>query len=136
MFGLVQAVLVAFAHGLQLLFAGVPAHIDHEDVERRGVVVEAADDLLNLLVAVVPVARPPCAEGEARRNGNATGDFDVVAEGFAVVVAVAEEVQVLSIAGGTFHDPRPWALLAFFEGEVCGIEERPCRVVDERPAGA
>jgi hypothetical protein len=70
----------------------VPVHIDDEDVERDVVFVEAADQLVEFLVAVSPVARPPGAEGKARGQGDAAGDFDVVAESLAVVVAVAEEV--------------------------------------------
>ncbi len=73
----------------------MPVHVDHEDIERRVVLAEAADDLFDLLIAVGPVARPPRAEGEARRQRNAAGDAHIVAERLVVVVAVAEEVPVL-----------------------------------------
>jgi hypothetical protein len=114
----------------------VPAHVDDEDVERDIVLVEAFDELVELLVGVVPVARPPCAEGEARRERNAAGYADEVAESFAIVVAVAEEVEVLTIAGGALDDPRPGAFFALLEGEVGGVEERAGGVVDDGPAGA
>ena len=65
-------------------------------IERRVVLAEAADDLIDLLIAVGPVARPPRAEGEARRQRNAPGDAHIIAERLAIVVAVAEEVPVLA----------------------------------------
>jgi hypothetical protein len=51
-------------------------------------------------------------------------------------VAEAEEVEVLPVACGALDDPGPWALLAFLEGEICGVEQGVGRVVDQRPAGA
>ena len=39
-------------------------------------------------------------------------------------MAVAEEVQVLAVAGGALDDPGPRALFALEEAEVGGVEER------------
>ena len=86
--------LVDLAFRLKLLLADVPAHVDDQNVERHIVFVEAADELVELLIGVIPVARPPRAEGKARRQRDAAGDFYEVAECLAVVVAVAEEVPV------------------------------------------
>ncbi len=85
-------------HGLQLDLIEVPVHVDDEDVQRGVVLMEAAHQVVEFLVAIGPVARPPDAEGEARRQWNAAGDTDVVAECLLVVVAVAEEVPVLAVA--------------------------------------
>jgi len=104
--------------------ADVPVHVDDEYVERSIVFAEAADDLEDLLIAVCPIARPPCAEGEAGRQRNAAGHTDVVAEGFAVVVGVTEEIPVLTLARGTLHHPRPGTLLAFQKSEIGGVKER------------
>jgi hypothetical protein len=48
--------LIDFACGLKLFLADVPTHIDDENVERHVVFVEAADQLIEFLVGVVPVA--------------------------------------------------------------------------------
>ena len=58
----------------------VPVHVDDQDVERNVVLAKAADQFVEFLVAVGPVARPPRAEGEARRQRNSAGDADVIAE--------------------------------------------------------
>ena len=49
-------------------------------------------------------------------------------------VAVAEEVPVLTVAGGAQLDPRPGAVFALREVEVVGVEERARRVIDYGPA--
>jgi hypothetical protein len=92
--------LVDFAQSGELLFADMPTHIDDKDVQGNVVFMEAFDELVEFLVGVVPVARPPGAEGEARRKGNAAGNFDVIAQSPAVVVSVTEEVQVLPCPAG------------------------------------
>ena len=131
-----MARLVLFAARLELLAAEMPVHVDDEHIEGNIVLVEAADDLLDLLVGVGPVARPPRAEGETRRQRNAARDAHVIAKRLAVVVAVAEEVPVLAVARGALHDPGPGAVLAVLEAEVGGVEERTRGVVDHGPAGA
>ena len=55
--------------------------------------MEAAYQLVKFLVGVVPVARPPCAEGKARRKWDAAGHTDIIAERLAIVVAPMFEPQ-------------------------------------------
>jgi len=50
-------------------------------------------------------------------------------------VSIAEEIQILTIAGGALDDPRPGAFFTLLEAEVGGVEEGARGVVDERPAG-
>ena len=130
--------LIGCAHRLELLAVDVPVHVDYGYVERGRILVKALDELVHFLVAVGPVARPPGAKGETRRQRNAAGNAHVVAKGFAVVVTVAEEVPVnifaWALVRGTFHDPRPRAALAIEEAEVGRIEERARGVVDQRPS--
>src|SRR5579863_5770187 len=72
--------LIGFPGGFELIEIDMPAHIDDEDIEGDIVLMEAADDLFDLLVGVVPVAGPPGAKGETRREWDAAGDADVVTE--------------------------------------------------------
>src|SRR5450631_1129162 len=85
----------------------VPIHVNDQHIERDIVVAEAMHQVLELLVAVGPVARPPCAEGKARRQRDASGNFGVVGERLLVIVAVAKEIPVLAIACRTLHHPGP-----------------------------
>jgi len=48
--------LVDFAERGELLLADVPAHVDDQHVERDVVLMEAAHQLIEFLVGVVPVA--------------------------------------------------------------------------------
>ena len=132
--------LVHRAHGFQLLVAQVPVHVDHKHIERRIVLAESAHQFVQLLVAISPIARPPDAEGKARRQRDAAGDFDVVAKRLLVVVAVAEEVPIRVRAGlfprRTLHHPRPGALLAVQKAKVGRVEEWTRRVVHQRPSRA
>jgi hypothetical protein len=126
--------LVHLALGLELLVAEVPVHVNDQHVERRIVLAEAAHQFVELLVAIVPVARPPCAEGEARRKRDAADDMHEVSESLVVILSVAKEVPVLPLASGPLHGPRPRAFLAFLETEIRRIEEGARRVVHQRPA--
>ncbi len=132
--------LIGLSRGLELLPVDVPVHVDHQHVEGRVVFAKAADQLIELLVAVGPVTRPPGAEGEARRQRNAAGDADKIAESLPVVVPVAEEVPVGVgagfLVGGALHGPRPGAFFAIEEAEIGGVEERARGVVNQRPARA
>jgi len=128
--------LVLLAARLKLFIAEMPIHVDDENIERYVVLVEAADDLFDFLVGVGPVARPPGAKSEPGRQRDAARDPHIITERLAVVMTVAEEVPVLAVTRGAFHDPGPGALLAVFEAEVGRIEERTRGVVDHGPAGA
>ncbi len=72
--------LIHRAHGSELLIAHVPVHVDHQHIERRVVLPEIAHQLVELLVAIRPVARPPHAERESRRQRNAPRHADKIAE--------------------------------------------------------
>ncbi len=128
--------LIHFARGLELLRADVPAHVDDQHVQRHIVFMEASHQFVEFLIAVVPVARPPRPEGKPRRQRDAPGYAHIVAQRLAVVVAVTEEVPVLPLAGLPLDDPRPGTLFSVLEAEVGRVEERPGRVVHQRPAGA
>src|SRR6185437_9158123 len=128
--------LICFVPGFKLFAADVPAHIDDEDVEWGGVFAEAADQVVQFLIAVGPVARSPYSEGEARRERDASGNAGEVLQGLAIEMSVAEEVPILPVAGGPQHDPGPGAVFALGEGEVVGVKERACGVIDEDPSAA
>src|ERR1700757_5190986 len=127
--------LICFSGRLELLDVGVLVHVDDEDVEGGVVLAEAANDFLDLLVAVRPVAGPPRAERKTRRKRNAAGDAHIVAKSLAIVVAVTEEVKVLALARRTLDDPRPGAVLALQETEIRRVEERARGVLLNGPAG-
>ncbi len=109
----IVARLVFLALGHKLLLVDVPVHVDDQYVERHTVLVKAGDNVVEFLVAVGPIARPPSPEGEARRQRDPSRNPNIVAECLFVVVAVAEEVPVLPLAGGARHDPWPGAVCAF-----------------------
>src|SRR5579862_3946898 len=110
--------LVLFSARFELLPVDMPVHVNDEYVQRRVVLVEAAHDVLNLLVAVGPVARPPRAKGEAGRQRDAAGNAHIIAQRLLVVMSITEEVEVLPRPGGPLDHPWPGALLALSEAEV------------------
>ena len=112
----------------------MPAHIDHQHIERHIVGFEAVHQRVELLIAVRPEARPPASESEARRQRNASRDLHKVAEGSLVVVPVAKEVEILTLACGPRQSPRPGAGLSALEAEIVRVEERTRGVVHHRPA--
>ena len=57
----------------------MPVHIYDEHVERNVVVVHLRDEVAQLVVAVRPVARPPVAEGVARRQWHLARKLGIVA---------------------------------------------------------
>ncbi len=116
--------LVHLARGLELFPADVPAHVDDKHIQRHVVLVKTAHQLVEFLIGVVPVARPPCSESKPRGQRNPPGDLDVVAQRLAIVVPVAEEIEVLPLAGRPLDDPGPGAFFALLEAEVGGVEER------------
>ena len=56
---------------------GVPVHIDDEHVEGQVELLEIADKVAEILIAVTPVAAPPVAEGVARRQGHLASELGV-----------------------------------------------------------
>src|SRR5271163_1139536 len=116
---------IRFAHGQELFAIEVPIHVNHQHIERHSVLAEALDDVVEFLIAVSPIARPPRAKGEARRQRDASRNQDVVAQGLLVVVAVAEEIPVLPLARRAWHDPWPRAVFALREAEIGGVKEWP-----------
>ena len=76
----------------------MPVHIYDEHVERNVVVVHLCDEVAQLVVAIRPVARPPVAEGVARRQWHLARKLGIVAQCLLVVVAVGEEIPVLCLA--------------------------------------
>src|SRR5271170_1442679 len=90
-----RLIWVVLSLGGQLLLVDVPIHINHKDVERHSVLTEAFDDIVEFLVGVGPVARPPRAEGEAWRQRNPSGDAHIIAQRLLIVVAIAEKVPIL-----------------------------------------
>jgi hypothetical protein len=117
--------LIGLMHGFQLDLVEMPVHVDDEHIQRDIVFMEAAHEIIEFLVAIGPVTRPPDSEGEARRQRYAASDTDVVAECLLVVVTVAEEVPVLAVACRPQLNPGPCALLAILKAEVVGVKERP-----------
>src|SRR5205823_14999777 len=99
-------------------------HVDDQHVEWNIVVVESANQVFELQIAVRPVTRPPCAECESRRQGNLSSNLREVAERLLVVVPVSEKGPVLAIARRPLHHTAPGTVFALREAEVGGIEER------------
>ena len=69
----------------------VPLHVDHQHIEWHIVLVKAAHQLIELLIGIGPVARPPRTEGEAWRQRDRPGDLDEVGQRLLVIVTVGEE---------------------------------------------
>src|SRR5437016_113200 len=90
----------------------MPIHVDHEDIERHIVLAKAANQVVELAIAIGPVTRPPRSKRKSRRQGNSASDFGEIAERLLVVVPVSKEVQVLPLTGWTLHHPRPGTFLA------------------------
>ena len=105
----------------------MPVHIYDEHVERNVVVVHLRDEVAQLVVAVCPVARPPVAEGIARRQWHLARKLGIVAQRLLVVVSVGEEIPVLRLAlVRAVGNPLP----------VGVVEHISVGVVDERPSVA
>jgi len=49
----IMAGLIGLARGQELVFADMPAHVDDEHVQRHIVLVEAAHQLVEFLIAVI-----------------------------------------------------------------------------------
>jgi len=105
----------------------VPVHVYDEHVERNVVVVHLCDEVAQFVVAIRPVARPPVAEGVARRQRHLARKLGIVAQCLLVVVAVGEEIPVLclSLVRSVAH-PLP----------VGVVEHISVGVVDECPSVA
>ena len=118
--------LVHFAERLELGCADVPGGVEVDDIEGHITVTKSLDEVVDLLVRVVPPAGPPRAEGIARRQRDAAGDADVIAQRLAIIVTVAEEIPIGVGAGfllrRALRGPRPRAFLAIAESEVGRIE--------------
>ena len=110
-----------FRHG-----GDVPVHIHHQHVEPEIVATELPDDIAELLVVVVPIFGPPVAKDKPGRKGDPARHGDKVRQSRLVVVAVAEEIEILPLAFGAGH--HPW--------QVGLVEERLFAVVDQAPAAA
>ncbi len=128
--GLIEGML-AGAAGTE---GGVPVHVDDQDIEGHVILAKTAHQIVEFLIGVGPIARPPRAEGEARRQRDAPGDENVIAQRLLVIVTIAEEIPILTLAGRALHDPGPRTVLAVDEAEVVGVEERARGVVHQRPA--
>ena len=96
--------------------------------------MEAAHKIVEFLVGVGPITRPPRAEGKLGRQRDASGDLHVIAERLFVLVSVAEEIPVLPIARWAKHHPWPRAVFSLCELKVGGIEQRALGIVDHYPA--
>ena len=70
----------------------MPVHVDDADRQRHVVVAELGHQRPQVSVAVGPVAAPPVAQRPARQQRRAAGESGVVAQGGAVVGAVARAV--------------------------------------------
>src|ERR1700722_1632915 len=112
----------------------MPININHEDIKRGVVLMESLDQLIELLVGISPVSRPPGPECEARRQRNLSRHARVVIQSALVVVAVAEEVPILTVSRRTRRDPRPRTLLSRGEGKIVRVKKLPRAVVHDGPA--
>ena len=75
----------------------VPVHIDDTDRQREPLLAEGRHDVLQFLLGVVPVAAPPVAQRPPGYHRHVAGDLGVGPECAQVVVAEAEEVDVLVV---------------------------------------
>ena len=129
--------LIHFALGLELLLADVPAHVDYQHVQRQ----------YRSRGSLAPARRVPgrCSPSSAtttrrRRTAAAAGCARPHAHSRPAPCGSRgrsrRSTSPAAFAGRPLHDPRPGALFAFLEAEIGRIEERPRRVVHQRPAGA
>src|ERR1700693_2625405 len=112
----------------------MPIDINHEDIKRRVVLRESLDQLIELLVGVSPVSRPPGSECKARRQRYLSRHARVIIQSTLVVVAIAEEVPILTVSRRERCDPRPRALLSRGEGKIVRVKKLPRAVVHDGPA--
>src|ERR1700679_3718119 len=112
----------------------MPININYQNIERGVVLMETSDQLIELLVRVGPVSRPPSPECEARRQRNFTCHTREIVKSALVIVSVAEEVQILTLSRWTRCDPRPAAALSLREGEIVGVKKLARAVVHDGPA--
>src|SRR6185312_2133881 len=129
-----MAGLVLLTRKPGLMKRQVPGHVDNQHVEGNIIFAEAANEVLEFLIAVSPIARPPCAKSETRRQRNASGNPGEVSERLLVIVPVAKEIPVLTLACRALHHPGPRTLLTLQKAEIVGIEERTRGVVHQGPA--
>ena len=132
--------LIHRAHRPQLLIAHVPVHVDDQHIQRRVILPEVPHQLVESLVGIRPIPRPPDAERKPRRQRNAPGHAHKIAQRLLVVVPVTEKVPV-AVRARLFirrplHHPGPLALFALKKPKISRIEQRPCRVVHQHPARA
>src|ERR1700722_2585584 len=76
----------------------VPIHVDDQHVEWRVVCAKSLDQLVEFLIAVRPITRPPGTERESRRQRYLSCGFGEIVERASVIVAVTEEVPILPLS--------------------------------------
>ena len=102
----------------------VPIHVDDTHRQRHLVRGKILHQALQLILAVGPVAAPPVTQQPARDQRGRTGNFLEILQTADIVVAIAKEVEVQIVGGGTCHQP---ALV---------VKDQRARVVDHGPTAA
>src|SRR5271156_3033619 len=112
----------------------MPVDINYENVERGVVLMKSPNQLIELLIRIGPVSRPPRPECKPRRERNLSRHARVIVESALVVVAVAEEVPIFTLSSRARRDPRPMAAFPCRKGKIIGIKKLTRAVVHDSPA--
>src|ERR1700689_408063 len=114
-----------------LVEGGMPININYQNIKRRVVLMESSDQLIELLVRIGPVSRPPGPECKPRRQRNLSCHAREIIESAFVIMAITEEVPVLALSRRTRRNPRPRTALSLDEGEIVGVKELERAVVPD-----
>ena len=114
----------------------VPVHVEDHHVNGYVVLFDFGYKVHEVLLRVALVLAVPVAQGIQRGHRLPTGNLDVVADGFLVLMAVAHEVPVVGIRVGKFRHPGN-AIYGLFKSESRGTVAtlRLGRLVNNRPSG-
>ena len=104
----------------------MPVHVHHEHVKRNIVRSHLIHEGAELLVRICPVARPPVAECETRRQRHLAGEDCEVLQRSLIVMTICHEIPVLALTGLSFLHPSP---LRIVKQKVLGL-------VDQSPSVA
>ena len=115
----------------------VPVHVEDHHVHRNLVALHVVDNLHKLVGSVALILAVPIAQHEERRHRLTTSHTDEVAQGFLILMTIAEEIPVDGILVGRFGHPFDTVGIAFEgEGRATIAALGTWRFVDDTPSCA
>ncbi|OQA13127.1 MAG: hypothetical protein BWY63_03577 [Chloroflexi bacterium ADurb.Bin360] len=105
----------------------MPVHINDQHIKRNRGRLEIFHQVLEVLIAVCPVTRPPPSQDEARNQGNRAAKLHVLAQGGFVIMPIAKENPVLHAS--TWNLVIPTCLYP----PIIRVEEHVAGIIKERP---